>query len=239
MVTVSVIAHLVVGVIVWTSPRWLPRRPLPPPILVVDLVTLPPGAGALSPPARKPAARAPEKKPSPTPTLPKPEPKPAAVKLPDAESKPAEKPKPVEPQEPKPEPAAVPQPAADEAESPAGIGGEGPSGLGAEQQGAIGALDEEAFEFAWYRQALTQSLRATWEKPDLPNLEAPLRATVHFRVRRNGQIVDIRLEESSGLDLLDRSALRSVYDANPLPPLPYAYDGDSLGVHFYFELTPQ
>lgn len=247
MITVSVIVHMAITAVVWTSPRWLPRRLLPPPILVVDLVTLPPGSGVLKRPSPKPKARTPKTKPAPNPPTPQPKPKPevAAVKIPEPEAKPVEKPK---PEAPPPEPEARPDPAqkaepqqlaAEETAPPAGTGGEDTAGLGGAQEGAIGALDGEAFEFAWYRQALTQSLRAAWQKPDLRNLETALRATVYFRVRRNGQIVDIRLTGNSGLDMLDRSALRAIYDANPLPPLPYAYEGDSLGVHFYFELTPE
>ena len=247
MVTASVIVHLVIAAVAWTSPRWLPRRPLPSPILVVDLVTLPPGSGVLKRPSRKPKAEAPRKKLTPTPPVPQPKPKPkaAAVKLPEPEAKPVEEPGPEAPppqMEEKPEPVQKAEPqqsAAEETAPPAGVGGEDTAGLGGPEEGAIGALDDEAFEFAWYRQALTQSLRAAWQKPDLRNLGTALRATVHFRVRRNGQIVNIRLAGGSGLDLLDRSALRAVYDANPLPPLPYAYEGDSLGVRFYFELTPE
>ena len=246
MVTVSVIGHMAVAAVVWTSPGWLPRRRLPPPILVVDLVTLPPGSGILKRPSRTPKAPAPKKKSAPAPPAPQPKPKPeVAAKLPEPEAKPVQEP---EPEAPPPEPEAKPepvqkaepqQPATEGTAPPAGVGGQDTAGLGGVEEGAIGALDDEAFEFAWYRQALTQSLRAAWQKPDLRNLETALRATVYFRVRRNGQIVNIQLARGSGLDMLDRSALRAVYDANPLPPLPYAYEGDSLGVHFYFELTSE
>jgi protein TonB len=119
------------------------------------------------------------------------------------------------------------------------VGGAGAPGFGEQPGGGIGALDAETFEFAWYRAVLTQKLRAAWTKPLVQNLGAPLRTVVYFKVLRNGRIVEIQLEASSGLEALDRSALRAVYDANPLPPLPYAYKEETLGVHFYFELVPE
>lgn len=82
-------------------------------------------------------------------------------------------------------------------------------------------------------------LRNNWARPLAGSrLRESVRAVVFFRIRRDGTLTNIALEESSGDSTLDASALRCVHDSNPLPPLPYQYDRNSLGVHFYFELEP-
>jgi TonB family protein len=245
MATLSLASHLLLVALGLLAPHLLPRRPPIGAITVVDLVSLPAGdAGPLEAPTATPPS-ATLKQELPPPPAEKPAPKstkPEAVKLPDLK-KPTARPK----EETKPAPAAVPPPpsgpippsARPEPGPAPGVGGAGAPGFGAGSAGEIGALDAETFEFAWYRAALTQRLRGMWAKPMVQNLQAPLRTTIYFKIQRNGRITDILLETASGLDLLDRSALRAVYEANPLPPLPYAYKDDTLGVHFYFELRPE
>lgn len=241
----SLAAHLGVVILAFLAPVLLPRRPPAGPILVVDLVSLPPGgAGPLEapvatppPPAKKPETKA---APAAEAKAKAKAPKPQAIKIPEPGKPPPPKAE-AKPKEPEPAPVAggVTPPGAKPESGPApGIGGEGPPGFGEQKDGGIGALDSDSFEFAYYRAALTQKLRNAWAKPSVPGLEAPLRCIIYFKVLRNGRIVDIALESASGLDLLDRSAMRAVYEANPLPPLPYAFKEDSLGVHFFFELVP-
>jgi TonB family protein len=58
---------------------------------------------------------------------------------------------------------------------------------------------------------------------------------VGFQVLRNGKIVNINIEKSSGRYLFDQAAQRAVYSANPLPPLPDEFGGEHLSVHIEFE----
>ena len=62
-----------------------------------------------------------------------------------------------------------------------------------------------------------------------------VRATVYFRIDREGELSATRLEAQSGAEFFDRSALRAVQVSNPMPPLPLGYTGAVLGVHFEFE----
>jgi protein TonB len=104
----------------------------------------------------------------------------------------------------------------------------------------VPTIDSDAFSFAYYRDILTNRLRSTWSRPLVPGgLQQAIRATVQFVVLRSGAITDVSVQESSGYPPLDRSALRSVFDANPLPPLPDPYEGNRLAVTFFFELTPE
>jgi protein TonB len=58
--------------------------------------------------------------------------------------------------------------------------------------------------------------------------------TVQFSIERDGTIRDARTESASGNGTFDRAALRAVLEASPLPPLPFGYNGTSLGVHLTF-----
>ena len=92
---------------------------------------------------------------------------------------------------------------------------------------------------AYYRAILTNRLRSSWSRPLIPGgLRRPIRTTVRFEVLLGGAIAEVSLVTSSGHSPLDRSALRAVYDANPLPPLPEGFEGPRLAVHFFFELVP-
>ena len=74
-------------------------------------------------------------------------------------------------------------------------------------------------------------IESRWYKPVVPS---GTRARVRYRILRDGRLEDIRLEESSGTPTFDRAALRALYAANPLPPLPPGYGKDSLTVHLSF-----
>jgi TonB family protein len=58
---------------------------------------------------------------------------------------------------------------------------------------------------------------------------------VTFRIQRSGQVTDVKVETPSGLAFYDRAASRSIYSANPLPPLPPEFQRDELGVHIRFQ----
>jgi colicin import membrane protein len=252
MGSLSVALHVTVFLLVVFLPRILPASTRFPRIYTVDLVSLP--AGAPGPRGPGVPAAAPASKPEPPPAAaPKPnaEPKPA-VKIPAKPAAPkpavkkpeAKKPEPKPPEPKTAEPAATgaqdPAAAAEGAGAPGGIAGAGvgvPGGGGG--AGGTGYLDDATFEYGWYLSRMVSILRTNWSPPVIPDLRQTLRAVVHFTIRRDGTLADIVLEQSSGDSVVDRNALRAVQASNPLPPLPYQYGKDSLGVHFYFEIKPE
>jgi protein TonB len=87
------------------------------------------------------------------------------------------------------------------------------------------------FHFTYYVQRMLALIESRWYKPTA----APgTRAQVGFTILKDGRLEGIRLEQSSGLPSFDRAALRAIYAANPLPPLPPAYRKPSLTVHLSF-----
>jgi TonB family protein len=95
-------------------------------------------------------------------------------------------------------------------------------------------LEGRPFEFPWYLEQLVRKIERNWR----PSSNT-LRATVYFRIARNGRISDIRIAEESGNFLFDQSARRAVEASAPMPPLPGEYDGDFLGVYFDFDTRVQ
>jgi len=124
--------------------------------------------------------------------------------------------------------------------SPAsGSGIPGPAaGISGGPGGGAGFLDDVSFQYGWYLSTISSNLSRNWSPPLKPDLHRTLRAVIHFQIHRDGSLSDIELEQPSGDADLDRAALRAVRDSNPLPPLPYQYGKDFLGVHFFFDLKP-
>lgn len=228
-VTGSFVAHLAFTVaVVWMPMLW--RGPLlPPDTLAVELVgALPerePAQPSVSepPPAGEPEVVPPDE----GPTLATPPPAP-----PKATPRPTPRPT-VRPAPARPTPAESPPP------SPAPAGsGSAPTVGSAAAGGSVSALEGLDPAFAWYRAAVTQALYARWQRPIVDGLTGPIDVRVAFEIQRDGQVHDLRIEQTSGVPVLDRSALRAVSEASPLPQLPPGV-GSSLPASFVFRLYPE
>ena len=91
-------------------------------------------------------------------------------------------------------------------------------------------LEGRPFQFPWYLEEIYRKVARNWRPTG-----ASLKATVHFRIAKNGRLSDVEIAESSGNFLYDQAALRAVQASNPMPPLPSEYGGDWLGVFFDFD----
>jgi len=97
-------------------------------------------------------------------------------------------------------------------------------------------LDVEEFPFSYYLAIVQSRIQTNWEPPVTPSRRAwKKRTVVHFRIQRNGRITEIRILDGSGDYLYDQSCLRAVTLSNPLPPLPFDFSKQSLGVGFAFK----
>ncbi len=128
----------------------------------------------------------------------------------------------------------VPTPPPPEADAGGGSGVAGAGGGGLSVGGettAGGAGIPSDFHFTYYVDRMLALIESRWFKPVVP---ARTRARVGFVILKDGRLEAIQLEESSGMPSFDRAALRAIYAANPLPPLPPAYGKPSLTVHLSF-----
>ena len=112
-----------------------------------------------------------------------------------------------------------------------GAGGGGGGG-GAGGGGGIGGY----FPYAYYVDLLRNRISSSWYNSLVaPGLKGKYVAAVYFIVRRDGEISDLRLENSSGITSLDLSAKRAIENAAPFAPLPPDFTSQYLVVHFEFE----
>ena len=106
-----------------------------------------------------------------------------------------------------------------------------PAGVGVNPDSILGT------KFGAYAQALMEAIARHWNTGGLAGVQAPT-VIVNVDITRDGSIRNPRIAQGSGNITLDRSALRAVTEAAPLPPLPPDYSGSFLNVDFQFQLHP-
>jgi len=218
---IAVALHVGVAAAIFLASRNAAARPAQLPAVSVRIVRP-------EPQPRRRAAR-----PAPQPTRPpvretpppEPEPEPVATEPPAAA---VTEPPPSDNAMAAPERRATPRPTPATAPA-AATGGRGLSLGGGDERDNTGIPSD--FHFAYYVQRMLALIESRWYKPAVP---AGTSARVRFTIGRDGRVSRIELETSSGLPSFDRAALRALYAANPLPPLPPAYAKNSLTVHLTF-----
>jgi len=91
-----------------------------------------------------------------------------------------------------------------------------------------GASGRKGSTFDDYYSRITREIWQQWVFPDTG--QKNLEAIISIRIFRNGMITEPKIEKSSGNPLFDRSAIRALAKASPLPPPPYEME---IGVRFY------
>jgi len=233
-VLASTTIHVALAAAVVLVPS-LRARPQFPDSFAVNLV-------APGPPARSEASR--PAPPRPAPPQPKPETPPdEGVRVETSkprvtEKKPVKEEKREAPSEPVADPVP-PGPVAPEAdlggpEDDPGVVGDDSGEVG----GGIGGGESDA-ELAWYQSSVTAALYGNWQRPVLSGLRESLEVGIEFEILRDGRVRGLRVTRTSGVPSLDRSALRAVSDASPLPPIPSHWPDASVPARFVFRLHPE
>jgi TonB family protein len=94
----------------------------------------------------------------------------------------------------------------------------------------VTGLEGGDFPYTIYIENMKRLIGTRWFRPPA----AAATTTVYFFINRDGTIRDAKTETPSGSGTFDRSALRAVLEASPLPPLPMSFTGNYLGVHLTF-----
>jgi protein TonB len=187
----------------------------------------PPRAASASPPA---APQAPS---------PPPQPKEARAVREVPIAKPKEK-----PAKPAKEPAKTPAPQTPapqpKDDTPPAPPHEGPPGESAGSPGGavtatVGGGDSA---LGWYAAAVKAALEAAWVKPYLEDAQGTASVVVTFEIARDGTARNIRIQQSSGIPSLDRSAQRAAMEASPFPAVPPVWTADTVPVTMRFDLSP-
>lgn len=102
------------------------------------------------------------------------------------------------------------------------------SQLGTSNFGTAVGFDNPDFTYDYYVDRMLARIREHWVRPALGG---SVEAMVHFRILKEGEVVDVSIARSSGYNSFDLAALRAVQSASPLPPLPQSFRHRSLGVN--------
>ncbi len=225
---ISAAAHLILLLLLWQIGAAF-SRPVArayPRLMTATLVAksvMAPAAAVAGPSAAAPAM---------------PEPKvnvPEAPKFKPAEKKPdAKKKEPVKAASKSdlPKTPAASKTAPTKSTTPAGKGSSQTPGAAAASGGGNSMrIDAAAFPYEYYSDAIQNRIESNWQAPQGPER---LVAVVHFKIARNGEIKDLKLEQASGSFDFDRAAISAVTYANPLPPLPVDYREPTLVIRYEF-----
>jgi protein TonB len=201
--------------------------------MTVGLVAAPPAGGG---------ARAV----SPAPVPPAPAPVPAPPPEPEGPSlQPEPKPEPKEPKKKKEEkkeekrpPAPSPGTEGAGAEPTPGPAVPGSGSGGAGSPGTTLSLGAGLPGSDFYSATVRAAIEPRWRKPVLDG-EATSEVTVGFEILRDGTVRDVQVVRTSGIPALDRSAMRAVIEASPLPPFPAGWRGASAPATMTFILRPE
>ncbi len=91
-------------------------------------------------------------------------------------------------------------------------------------------LDTTGFEYSYYLAIIRDRIGNNWVR----TYTGTGKVKVYFKVMKNGEIRDARVEISSGNPGLDRLAIEAVLKSNPLPPLPENFKENYIGIHIWF-----
>jgi len=114
------------------------------------------------------------------------------------------------------------------ASNPAAGSGSG-SGIGV-------SVDSGNFPYVGYINILRNKVAENWT-PAPYAYSGIKKVLIYFSISKNGSVDKLTVKETSGVSYIDRSAIRSVKNSSPFPPLPSGFPDEYLGVYFMFELS--
>ena len=246
-VVMSGLAHLLLIGGAFAASWLAPRRP-PLEVMPGFIVPLPRGGGGPPAPEPAPAAAPPvTTQAAPAPEPPAPAPPPKVIKPPKEEPKKGLPPPDAKRTKPKPEKSAPPSrysgpPPTERAPSrstssgtgtavvPGGVGIIGPPGPGS-PNGSDAAGD-------WYFAVVQQKIWLIWTRQVKSGFSQPI--TVSFTILSDGSLESdsVRIVQSSGVQLLDNAAMRSVYSGSPFGSFPKTYGTNRITIQALFQPSP-
>ena len=95
--------------------------------------------------------------------------------------------------------------------------------------GLVGGVDGD-FPFTWYLQQVQTRITTNWNRVS----STQGRVQIYFRIAKDGSLDRVRVEIPSGNAAMDESARMAVLRSAPLHHQPEGYEGQFLGVRFWF-----
>jgi len=89
--------------------------------------------------------------------------------------------------------------------------------------------------FKAYYNTIWEIIKDAWVIPEGVNVRRGLETVIGLTVAKDGRVLSIEIENSSGNDPFDQSAIRAIEKSSPLPPLP----GDEKSMEVGIRFTPE
>jgi periplasmic protein TonB len=89
--------------------------------------------------------------------------------------------------------------------------------------------------YGWYTDVVARKVHQAWESEVSPSVVTAKRVYILFDIARSGAPSNVRIEQSSGIPLLDQSAVRALQRIDTFGPLPQGYGGSHVSVEFWFD----
>lgn len=245
-VVMSGLAHLLLLGGAFAASWLAPRRPAIE-VMPGFVVPLPRGGGGPPAPDPAPAAAPPvTTQAAPPAEPPAPAPPPKVIKPPKEEPRKGLPPPDAKRTKPKPEKSAPPRytgpPVPERTAAKPAAGGVGtsvaPGGVGIIGPPGPGTPNGSDTGGDWYLAGVQQRIWSAWTRQIKANFAQPI--TVSFTILADGTLEDgsVRVVQSSGVQLLDNSALRTVLAVSPFGPLPKTYGTNRITIQALFQPTP-
>lgn len=109
----------------------------------------------------------------------------------------------------------------------------GPNGSG---QVGIGPNSPLGNRLGWYAELVRQRISQNWHTTGLDTRSQAAPAIIGFLIMRDGSVRNPQVIQSSGNPSIDNTALRAIYDSNPLPALPQQVSENYISAQFTFNL---
>lgn len=83
-----------------------------------------------------------------------------------------------------------------------------------------------------YYNTIWEIIKDAWVIPEGVHVRQGLETVVGFRIAKDGRVLSIEIEKSSGNDPYDQSVIRAIEKSSPLPPLPGEEGAMEVGIRF-------
>jgi protein TonB len=146
-----------------------------------------------------------------------------------------DRPKEVEKPKPKPKQETPPTRPSDKPQSGGGAGDKKEidvSGSGAGSPFATATIDNASFDYPyWFTQAFNK-IAGNFRNTVV--IDGSVVCIVYFQVIRSGRLVEVKVEQSSGVPAFDKVCVSAVERSAPFPPLPREFLDEIIGISVPF-----
>ena len=109
-----------------------------------------------------------------------------------------------------------------------------------EDDGEAISLDTKESKYASYFARIKRQIELSWDYPNEAQRKGITgELTLRFQISRDGNLMNVRLINSSGYSILDEAALQAVKSAAPYYPFPVTIDKEALPILASFIYSPR